>query len=78
MRKIKMIWDFRGPDGLQIAKHHQIHLDEFITAEKLESKAGFQEINEVYAIAFMIVEEQNMIMVRDALKPHRAELFEEN
>ena len=73
-----MIWDFRGPDGLQIAKHHQIHLDEFITAEKLESSAGFQEINEVYAIAFMIVEEQNMIMVRDALKPHRAELFEEN
>lgn len=73
-----MIWDFRGPDGLQIAKHHQIHLDEFIVAEKLESTTGFQEINEVYAIAFMIVEEKNMIMVRDALKPHRAELFEEN
>lgn len=70
-----MIWDFKGPDGLQIAKHHQIHLNEFIAAEKLVSTAGFQEINEIYAITFMIVEEQNMIMVRDALKPHRAELY---
>jgi hypothetical protein len=78
MRKIKMIWDFRGPDGLQIAKHHQIHLEEFITTEKLESTTGFEEINEAYAIAFMIIEEQNMIMVRDTLKPHRAELFVEN
>jgi hypothetical protein len=76
MRKIKMIWDFRGPDGLEIAKHHQKHLDEFIKLEKLDSRADFQEINEVYAIAFMIVEEKNMILVRDALKPHRAEVAE--
>jgi len=74
MRKIKMIWDFRGPDGLEIAKHHQKHLDEFIQIENLDSTTGFQEINEVYAIAFMIVEEKNMILVRDALKPHRAEV----
>jgi hypothetical protein len=74
MRKIKMIWDFRGPDGLEIAKHHQKHLDEFIQIENLDSTTGFQEINEVFAIAYMIVEEKNMILVRDALKPHRAEV----
>ncbi|MFY7810915.1 MAG: hypothetical protein ACOVQ2_04205 [Flavobacterium sp.] len=78
MRKIKMIWDFRGPEGLEIAKHHQKHLNEFIQLEKLDSIAGFQEINEVFAIAYMIVEEKNMILVRDTLKPHRAELFIEN
>jgi hypothetical protein len=27
------------------------------------------------AIAFMVVTDENMIQVRDALKPHRGELF---
>jgi hypothetical protein len=30
----------------------------------------------MYAIAFMVVTDENMIQVRDALKPHRGELFE--
>ena len=76
MRKIKMIWDFRGPEATPIAQHHQKHLEEFIQLEKLDATAGFQEINEVYALAFMIIEEKNLIQVRDALKPHRAEVAE--
>ena len=30
----------------------------------------------MYAIAFMVVRKENMIAVRDALKPHRGEVFE--
>lgn len=77
MRKIKLIWDFRGEMAAKTAEHHEVHLKEFIEAEKLELNiTGFEILNEMYAIAFMVVEEKDMIMVRDALKPHRGEVFE--
>ncbi len=77
-RKIKMIWDFRGPAASKTAEHHEIHLKEYIAIEKLPLKiTGFEIINEMHAIAFMVVTDENMIPVRDALKPHRATLFED-
>ncbi|WP_418263846.1 hypothetical protein [Flavobacterium faecale] len=77
-RKIKMIWDFRGPAGAKTAEHHEIHLKEYIEIEKLTLKiTGFEIKNEMHAIAFMVVTDENMLQVRDALKPHRAELYVE-
>lgn len=79
MRKIKLIWDFRGEVAAKTAEHHEIHLKEFIEAEKLALNiTGFEILNEMYAIAFMVVEEKDMITVRDSLKPHHGEVFEEN
>jgi len=76
-RKIKLIWDFRGPTSAKTAEHHEIHLKEFIEAEKLQLNiTGFEIYNEMQAIAFMVVTDENMIAVRDALKPHRGEIFE--
>jgi hypothetical protein len=78
-RKIKLIWDFRGPASAKTAEHHEIHLKEYIAIEKLSIDiTGFQILNEMYAIAFMVVMEENMITVRDALKPHRGEIFVES
>jgi hypothetical protein len=75
-RKIKLIWDFRGAVATKTAEHHEIHLKEYIQSEKLPLNiTGFQIIDEMYAIAFMVVEEANMIAVRDALKPHRGEVY---
>lgn len=75
-RKIKLIWDFRGSVASKTAEHHEIHLKEYIQSEKLPLNiTGFQCINELHAIAFMVVEETNMITVRDALKPHRGEVY---
>lgn len=77
-RKIKLIWDFRGPTSAKTAEHHEIHLKEFIEAEKLSLNiTGFEVYNEMQAIAFMVVADENMIVVRDALKPHRGEIFSE-
>ncbi|UPQ79651.1 hypothetical protein M0M57_02150 [Flavobacterium azooxidireducens] len=77
-RKIKLIWDFRGPTSAKTAEHHEIHLKEFIIAEKLPINiTGFEIYNEMQAIAFMVVTDENMIAVRDALKPHRGEIFSE-
>ena len=75
-RNLKLIWDFRGPDALKIAEHHEKHLKEFITMENIELNiTGFQEINAVHSIAYMVVEEKEMISVRDRLKPHRGEVY---
>ncbi len=76
MRKLKLIWDFRGPDALKIAEHHEIHLKDFIRLEKLKLNiTGFEPITEVHAIAFMVITEDIMRPIRDTLKPHRGEVY---
>jgi hypothetical protein len=77
-RKIKLIWDFRGPASAKTAEHHEIHLKEFIAIKKLPLKVtGFEILNKMYAIAYMVVTDDDMIAVRDALKPHRGEIYQE-
>ena len=74
-RKIKLIWDFRGPESLKIAEHHCVHLKEFTAIDKLDFyEINSQEISEFYSIAFIVVNEIDMITFRDALKPHRGEV----
>ncbi len=75
-RKIKLIWEFRGPAAAKTAEHHEIHLKEFIAAEKLDLNiTGFEIFGEMQALAFMVVTDENMIAVRDVLKPHRGEIY---
>lgn len=75
-RQLKLIWDFRGEASAKTAEHHEIHLKEFIVIEKLSINiTGFKILNEMHAIAFMVVSDDNMIMVRDVLKPHRGEIY---
>jgi hypothetical protein len=76
-RKIKLLWDFRGEDAKETAKHHTIHLKEFATLEKLDFyEINISEINPMLSAAFIIVDESNMKIFRDALKPHRGEMAE--
>lgn len=78
MRKLKLIWDFRGPDALKIAEHHEIHLKEFIAIEKTDLNiTGFSTLTDLHAIAFMVVNETEMKPIRDALKPHRGQVFKD-
>jgi hypothetical protein len=74
-RKIKLIWDFRGPNAEKTAEHHCIHLNEFTAIEKL----AFHDINthknsDFHTIAYITVNESDMLTFRDALKPHRGEV----
>lgn len=74
-RKIKLIWDFKGPDGLETAKHHCVHLKEFSEVEKLPYyDIKHEVINDFHTIAFITVDESEMKVFRDALKPHRGVL----
>jgi hypothetical protein len=70
-----LIWDFRGPEALEIAKHHCVHLEEFSKKENL----NYHEINtfhisDMYSIAFITVDESDLKNFREALKPHRGEV----
>ena len=77
-KQIKLIWDFRGSESSKTAEHHEIHLKQYIAAEKISLNiSGFAIINEMHAMAFMVVDESEMILVRDALKPHRGEIYQE-
>ncbi|WP_339882396.1 hypothetical protein [Polaribacter vadi] len=76
-RKIKLLWDFRGPDAKETAKHHTIHLKEFATLENLSFyEIDIKENNPMLVAAFITVDEKDMKIYRDALKPQRGEIAE--
>ena len=76
MRKLKLIWDFYGIDAEKIAEHHEIHLKEYIKLEKLDLNiTGFENLSDSHTIAFLVVEENMMKPIRDALKPHRGQVY---
>ena len=75
-RNLKLIWDFRGPDGARTAEHHVIHLKEYIKNHNVSRNiTGVEAMNENHSIAFMVVKEAEMPKVRDDLKPHRGQVY---
>ncbi len=77
-KKIKLIWEYRGDDGHQTAVHYEHHLEEYIEAAQLKNHIlGVEKINDLYSIAYMVIEQDELNKVRDALKPTRAEWYEE-
>lgn len=76
-KKIKLIWDFFGEDAKPIAEHHVVHLKEFANNNQIPFyESTIEVINENQTTAFITVDEKNMIIVRDALKPHRGQWTE--
>ena len=72
-RKIKVLWDFRGPDARKIAEHHKLHLQEFADSEHIQLlDIGIQEHSDFFAAAYLTVHESDLLLVRDRLKPQRA------
>ncbi|HLW32747.1 MAG TPA: hypothetical protein VKX40_10835 [Aequorivita sp.] len=76
--RVKLIWDFRGANAMPIAKHHAIHLTEYAEAQKLQNPlVGDEAVTPMHHIAYMIVEHAMMDKLREALKPHRGQLYED-
>lgn len=75
-RKIKLIWDFRGPSSKKTAEHYVVHLKEYIFNEELKYDiVNYLSINDMHSIVFLVVAEFEMPQVRDDLKPHRGEIY---
>lgn len=78
MRKIRLLWDFRGPDSLETAKHHVIHLKEFTEIDNLAFiESSIIEQNKYINSAFIIIYESDLASYKNALKPHRITLIED-
>lgn len=76
--RIKLIWDFKGPNAKQIAAHHIKHLEEFIALEKIkDATCHLVDASEMYTMAYMIVDKEYMNELRTKLKPHRGQLHTE-
>tara|TARA_B110000037_G_scaffold213293_1_gene267574 strand:- start:17540 stop:17785 length:246 start_codon:yes stop_codon:yes gene_type:complete len=72
-RKIRLIWDFYGETADGTAKHHVIHLEEFMEREKLTHfNCGTDSNGDLHAYAYMTVAEGDVKILRDALRPNRA------
>jgi len=79
MRKLKLIWDFRGSVSHKTADHHLIHLKEYIQLKELDiTITGVETLSDMHSIAYIVVEENNMKPIRDALKPHRGQVYSES
>jgi len=75
MERIKLIWDFKGPNAARIAQHHSIHLDDFIKAEGLQNAfSAVEKISETHHIAYLVVKKELMTELRERLKPNRGQL----
>lgn len=78
MRNLKLIWDFRGPISKKVAEHHLIHLKEYIASEQLDiTITGVETISDMHSLAFLVVRESDMKPIRDALKPHRGQIYQD-
>jgi hypothetical protein len=76
MRKLKLIWDFRGPVSQKTAEHHLIHLKEYIQLKALDiTITGVETFSDMHSIAYLVVDEAEMKPIRDALKPHRGQVY---
>lgn len=76
--RVKLIWDFRGPNAGSIAAHHAKHLAEFANAENLQNTiVGQEEISPMHHTAFLVVEKENMNTLRETLKPTRGQIYDE-
>lgn len=79
MRRLKLIWDFRGPAAGQTAVHHEIHLKEYAFAKALENPiTGIENQSDMQSVAFLVVDEAAMPSVRDDLKPHRGQVYSQS
>tara|TARA_B100001175_G_C19411526_1_gene591403 strand:- start:22 stop:324 length:303 start_codon:yes stop_codon:yes gene_type:complete len=75
MEKIKLIWDFRGPNGKNTAIHHEKHLKEYFQIEKKKLiESGSETLNEMHCIAYAIIDKKDLNEIKKVLKPNRGRI----
>ena len=74
--RVKLIWDFRGPNASEIAAHHVVHLQEFANAEKLDNPLyGTQQVSAMHHLAYMVINQDMVDDLRKRLKPNRGQRY---
>ena len=71
--KIKLIWDFKGSNDLQVAVHYTKHINEFMEEKNIPFfEMGEASLSEFHQVAYVVIKKEDVNTVRDALLPHRA------
>lgn len=73
MGLLRFHWDFFGPDATPTAEHFVKHLHQFCDKEGVAERSAWTTALPVRCTATLECDEQYMILVRDRLKPKRAE-----
>jgi hypothetical protein len=73
MAVLRFHWDFRGPDAQRTAEHFCKHLEEFCEREKITARRTWTTGFPVRVIATLECGEEHLKLVRDRLRPKRAE-----
>ena len=75
-KKIRLIWEFRGPGAERTAAHHIIHLKEYVALEKLSFGETMTEtVSEFKAFAYLIINADDLDKTKEDLKPHRGQYY---
>ncbi len=78
MERIKLIWDFRGPNAEPIAQHHARHLREFATSEAIApATCGVEMLTPMHHTAYIVVDKAHLDSLRTRLKPNRGQKYSE-
>jgi len=73
MALLRFHWEFFGPDAQQTAEHFKKHLEEFCEAEDIAERRTYLTTFPRRVISTLECEESHLVLVRDRLRPKRAE-----
>lgn len=73
MATLRFHWDFFGPDAPETAAHFLRHVDEFCAREGVDGQRHWVTEQPVRCTATLECDEVHLNVVRDALRPVRAE-----
>lgn len=73
MATLRFHWDFFGPDASPTAAHFVKHLEEFCTREGIAQRRSWVSTATNGCTASLECEEAHMTLIRDRLRPKRAE-----
>lgn len=73
MASLRFHWDFFGPDAPATAEHFLRHVDEFCTREGISGQRHWVTQHPMRCTATLECDERHLVLVRDRLRPKRAE-----
>ncbi|MCB0764308.1 MAG: hypothetical protein R2815_08085 [Flavobacteriales bacterium] len=73
MAALRFHWDFFGPDALRTAEHFLVHLDRFCAMEGVVHYTHWTTVLRSGASATLECDEAHLALIRDRLRPRRAE-----
>lgn len=73
MATLRFHWDFFGPDAEATAEHFCKHIGEFCLAEGIVAHRAFTAPAGMRCTASLECDEAHLVLVRDRLRPKRAE-----